>query len=181
MSIELPRSHRPLHFTGSVKALASERPANALGQERPKAPPPPPPSRAIPQRHPVVTRAPAILAPPPATRAPLVSIDEEEIQTQHLDRDEIDAALFPIARRHNASSPAPNLPVPHFRSAAEAQQHHGEPTMIVQRDKGSANAFPLGLWLFAAVIAGIVSFQLAPQARDSVAAAVRALDSRDSR
>lgn len=119
------------------------------------------------------------LAPPRSMRPPLVSIDEEEIQTQHLDRDEIDAALFPVARRENVA-PAPNLPVPHFRSAAEAKQHHAEPTMIVQRDKG-ANAFPLGPWLFAAVIAGIVSFQLAPQARDSVAAAVRALDGHDTR
>ena len=34
MSIQLPRNQKELHFTGSVKAL--ERPATALGRERPK-------------------------------------------------------------------------------------------------------------------------------------------------
>ena len=54
MSIDLPHNQRALHFTGSVKALAPERPANALGQERPKGPLPSP-GRSIG----------AALAPPP--------------------------------------------------------------------------------------------------------------------
>jgi hypothetical protein len=207
MSIDLPRSFKELHFTGSVKALAPERSANALGRERPKGPPPPPPSRAVPSR-------PAnVVAPPPkpvrsgdvyfadpqltpyigarpserseaaqplkltTARGQLVSIDEDpDLLTQSLDRDSIDAALFPIARRENASQPAPNLPVPHFRSAAEAKAHHAEPIIVVKAPKGGS--LPLGAWLIAAVIAGIVSYQLAPQAVESVAQAVRSLDAR---
>jgi hypothetical protein len=101
---------------------------------------------------------------------------DEDLLTQSIDRDAIDAALFPIARRENASQPAPNLPVPHFRSAAEAKAHHREPAIIVKAPKGGS--FPLGAWLLAALLAGIVSYQLAPQAVQSVAQAVRALDSR---
>jgi hypothetical protein len=208
MSIDLPRSFKELHFTGSVKALAPERPAKALGQERPKGPPPPPPSRAVPSRPANVVGPPpkpvrsgdVYLADPQLTpyigarpserseaaqplklttaRGQLVSIDEDvDLLTDSLDRDFIDAALFPIARRENASQPAPNLPVPHFRSAAEAKAHHAEPaTIVVKAAKGGS--LPLGAWLMAALIAGIVSYQLAPQAVESVAQAVRSLDAR---
>lgn len=200
MSIDLPRSLKELHFTGSVKAL---RPANALGQERPKGPPPPPPSRAVPSR-PVNRVGPppkplrssdVYLADPQLTpyvgarpseraeaakplklttaRGQLVAI-EEDVLTQSLDRDSIDAAIFPVARRENASRPAPNLPVPHFRSAAEARAHHREPTIIVKAPR--RGGLPLGAWLVAALLAGIVSYQLAPQAVASVAQAMRALD-----
>lgn len=184
MSIQLPRSHKALHFTGSVKALAPERPANALGQERPKAPPPPPPSRAVPLAPPpskhasFPVKAAAVITPGrlETMRGPLVSIDEEEIHTQSLDRDEIHAALFPVARRQNASQPAPNLPVPHFRSAAEAKAQHAAPVIVVKPPKGGA--LPLSVWLVAAMIAGIVSYNFAPQAVESVAHAVKALDQR---
>lgn len=101
---------------------------------------------------------------------------DEDILTEALDRDIINAALFPIARRENASEPPPNLPVPHFRSAAEAQAHHATPTIIVKKEP--AGSLPLGVWLMAALIAGIVSYQLAPQARDTVGEAVRSLESR---
>ena len=170
MSIDLPRSHRGLHFTGSVRALGPERPANALGQERPKGPPPspgrsvgapPPPARPVRSAGPV-------------TRAPLVSIDDDLV-TQAIDKDQIDAALFPVAKRASSDAPAPNLPVPHFRTAAEAQQHHAQPTVIVQRPKGG---LPLGAWLAIAVIAAVVSFNLAPQAAETVTQAVHALDAR---
>ena len=156
MSIDLPHNQRALHFTGSVKALAPERPANALGQERPKGPLPSP-GRSIG----------APLAPPPRStrthdiylseaqptpyvgsrpseraeaakklttmRGQLASMDDD-LLTDALDRNEIDAALFPIAKRENAGAPAPNLPVPGFRSAAEVQDvgwsravtHHGD-------------------------------------------------------
>jgi hypothetical protein len=196
MSIDLPRSLKELHFTGSVKALVPERPANALGQERPKGLPPPPPSRGVPSRPANIVGPPpkplrsgdVYLADPQLTpyigarpserseaarplklttaRGQLVSIDED-LLTQSLDRDEIDAALFPIARRENASQPAPNLPVPHFRSAAEAKAHHAEPAIILKAATGGS--LPLGAWLIAALIAGIVSYQLAPQAVESVA------------
>ncbi len=195
MSIQLPRSLKELHFTGSVKALAPQRPPNALGQERPKGPPP-----ALPMGT-ASTRASGVTVPPPpkpvrsvdlyvvdaqptpyvgarpseraeaakpikmtTVRGQLASMDED-LLTDALDRDAIDAALFPVARRANASQPAPNLPVPHFRSAAEAKAHHAEPTIIV---KPKGGALPLGMWLMAALAAGIVSYQLAPQAAATV-------------
>lgn len=198
MSIQLPRSPRELHFTGSVRSLAPERPASELGRERPKKAPPPPLSRSVPpparrvrggdvyavdvQPTPARSNERAGAAPPVSRakkletmRGPLVSVDEEDIQTQALDRDEIDAALFPIARRANPH-PAPNLPVPHFRSAAEAKAHHARPALVAPRPAArDRSGLPLSVWLVAAMIAGIVSYNFAPQALETVAQAVRAI------
>lgn len=168
MSIDLPRNSKELHFTGSVKALAPERSAHALGQGRPKRPPP---SADLYQRD--GQRTPYVGARP-SERAD--ARNDEDLLTQAIDRDEIKAALFPIARRENASQPAPNLPVPHFRSAAEARAHHAEPAIIVKTPKGGN--LPLGVWLMAALLGGIVSYQLAPQAVATVAQAVHARDAR---
>ena len=186
MSIQLPRNLKELHFTGSVKALAPERPASPLGQERPKAPPPPPPKPVRSadvyavdmQPTPYVGARPserAEAAKPmklATARGQLASMDED-ILTEALDRDAIDAVLFPVAKRANASQPPPNLPVPHFRSAEEAKAHHAEPTIIITKAKGG---LPLGMWLMAAVAAGIVSYQLAPQAAASVSQIVRSYE-----
>lgn len=106
-------------------------------------------------------------------RAPLVSVDEEDINTQSLDREAIIAALFPIARRDKGTQPAPNLPVPHFRSAAEAQAQHA--LAVIVRPAPTGGALPLAVWLVTALIAGIVSFNVAPQAVESVSQAVRAI------
>lgn len=188
MSIQLPRNPKELHFTGSVKALAPVRPANALGQERPKGPPAPPPR---PVRSPDVYAVdaqptPYVGARPSeraeaakpfklaTTRGQLASMDED-LLTEALDRDQIDAALFPVARRANAAQPAPNLPVPHFRSVAEAKAHHAEPTIIAAK-QAKGGSLPLGMWLMAALAAGIVSYQLAPQAAASVSQIVRSYE-----
>jgi hypothetical protein len=106
-------------------------------------------------------------------RGSLASFDDE-ILTEALDREMINAALFPIARRENASSPPPNLPVPHFRSAADAQAHHAEPRTITRPPKPAA--FPLGVWLITALFFGIVSYQLAPQAAHGLSRVVRVAD-----
>ena len=165
MSIQLPRNQKELHFTGSVKALSLEEdaPRPALGQQRPKAVPTPPPSR---------TPAPARI---PTARGQLVSMDDDQV-TEALDRDIVNAALFPVARRENAAAAPLNLPVPHFRSAAEARAHHAPPAVIVRRP--SSSGLPLSVWLIAALISGIVSYQLAPQAVASVTQAVRGSDAR---
>jgi hypothetical protein len=191
MSIQLPRNLKELHFTGSVKALAPVRPANALGQERPKAAnggpllaPPPKPLRSgdvyVVDTHPTPyfggrpsERAEAAKPIKLTTaRGQLASMDED-LLTDAIDRDQIDAALFPVARRANASQPAPNLPVPHFRSAVEAKAHHAEP-VIVKPPK--AAGLPLVVWLVAALAAGIVSYQIAPQAAASVSQIVRSYE-----
>lgn len=176
MSIDLPHNQRALHFTGSAKAFAPERSANALGQERPKGPLPspgrsigvPPPPRTERNAQPVTSKLITM-------RGQLASLDEDLV-TQALDREGIDAALFPIAKRENADAPAPNLPVPGFRSAAQVKQHRAEPTIVIKAQKGGS--LPLGVWLAVALIAGIVSFNFAPQAAESFSQAVRALDSR---
>jgi hypothetical protein len=181
MSIDLPRNSKGLHFTGSVKALAPERPANALGQQRPNAPPPPPPTRAIPKAGagaasaapvPVVISTPTRLT---TMRGQVASMDED-IVTEALDRDALDAALFPVAKRESAAKPSPNLPVPHFRSVEEAKAHHATPVIIATKPAGGS--LPLGVWLMAALVLGILSFNFAPDARSSLEEAVRALDSR---
>ena len=113
-------------------------------------------------------------------RGPVASLGDDDHVTLCLDRDAMDIALLPDAR-HGKNLPldmkaGPNLPVPHFRSKAEVAQQHQEPTVVVRQPRGGG--LPLGVWLFAAMIAGIVSFHFAPQARESVQEALRALASR---
>jgi hypothetical protein len=189
MSIQLPRNQKELHFTGSVKALAPERPARApaLGRERPKgrASNLPTPTRA-PVRDVYVAEAqptPYFAARPseraeaaqPArlttARGQLASMDDDP-PTEALDRDIINASLFPVARRPNAHAAPLNLPVPHFRSEAEARAHHATPTIVIAK-RPSSGGLPLSVWLMAALIAGIVSYQVAPQAVASLTQAVR--------
>jgi len=170
MPIDLPRNPRALHFTGSVKALGPdgpERPANALGQQRPNAPPPPPAA---------VLSTPTRLTTMRGPRDPMGSMDED-ILTEALDRAEINAALFPIARRPDSDKPSPNLPVPGFRSVEEARAQLAPPRIVVAAP-AKGGAVPLGVWLMAALVAGILSFHFAPDARDGLESAVRALETR---
>src|SRR5688500_864758 len=96
MPNHLPRSPKGLHFTGSLKSLAPERPSSAssvLGQERPKRPPAPPPSRSSPRLEP------ARLATIRGQLGPDDDDDDEDMLTNAIDRTALDAALFPVARR----------------------------------------------------------------------------------
>jgi hypothetical protein len=191
MSIQLPRNQKELHFTGSVKALAPERPerpVSALGQQRPKGPLPTPLRTPAPDVYVAEAQPTPYFAARPSERAEaaqpvrattvrgqLASFDDDQL-TEALDRDIINASLFPVARRENASAAPLNLPVPHFRSAAEARAHHAPPAMIVRRP--TSGGLPLSVWLIAALISGIVSYQLAPQAVASLNQVVRGSDSR---
>ncbi len=187
MTIQLPRLQKELHFTGSVKALGPERPepASALGRERPRgrATNLPTPTRApVPDVYVAESQPTPYFAARPSERAEaaqlarlttargqLASMDDDQL-TEALDRDILHASLFPVARRANA---APlNLPVPHFRSAAEARAHHATPTIVVPR-RSNSGGLPLSVWLIAALISGIVSYQVAPQAVASLTQAVR--------
>jgi hypothetical protein len=185
MPFDLPRSPRSLRFTGEVRAVTKEEEAKdkagALGQARPGAQSmsaPPPSARAAPMVTPPASR---LTTPTRLTtmRGPVPSIGDEEVDTLCLDRDALDIALLPDAR-HAKNLPVdikagPNLPVPHFRSKDEVAQHRREPVIVRTPKRGS---LPLGIWLFAAMLAGIASFHFAPQARESLQEAVRALDSR---
>jgi len=189
MSIQLPRNQKELHFTGSVKALAPERPATALGRERPKGPLPMPIRTPRPDVYVAEAQPTPYVAARPSERAEaahplklttvrgqLASMDDDQL-TEALDRDIINAALFPVARRANAAAAPLNLPVPHFRSAAEARAHHAQPA-IIRPARPSAGGLPLSVWLIAALISGIVSYQVAPQAVASLSEAVRGNDAR---
>lgn len=192
MAFDLPRSPRSLRFTGSVRALAKEKGEvpgpSALGRARPNAGPPvskrspplAPPARSVRGRSLPVPIA-NVTTPTRLTtmRGQMASIDDDV--TECLDRDALDIAQLPDARQGKSPpgdprTGAPNLPVPGFRSKAEVAQQHREPSVIVPERRGGS--LPLGVWLFAAMIAGIVSFHFAPQARDSFQEAIRALDSR---
>jgi len=203
MSIQLPRNQKELHFTGSVKALAperaadplaSERPATALGQQRPKGrgtnlPTPVPMRSQVPDVYVAEAQPTPYFAARPSERAEaarpanlttargqVASMDDDQL-TEALDRDIINAALFPVARRENAAAAPLNLPVPHFRSAAEARAHHAVPTIVLAK-RSNAGGLPLSVWLIAALISGIVSYQVAPQAVASLNQAVRGTESR---
>lgn len=185
MPIQLPRTQKELHFTGSVKALGPERPAPAaaLGRERPRgrATNLPTPTRApVPDVYVADAQPTPYFAARPSERAevarlttPLASMDDDP-PTEALDRDTLRASLFPVApvARRAHAAPLASLPVPHFRSAAEARAHHATPTIIV-RERSSAGGLPLSVWLIAALISGIVSYQVAPQAVASLTHAVR--------
>ncbi|HSO32191.1 MAG TPA: hypothetical protein VLT33_06745 [Labilithrix sp.] len=170
MAFDLPRSPRSLRFTGSVRALSKEEaaPAHGLGQARPKKGPPPPAARLT-----TPTRLTTL-------RGPLPSVGDEDVDTLCLDRDALDIAVLPDARLAKNLPPTakdgPHLPVPGFRSKDEVAKHRQDPTVVVRAHKGGS--LPLGVWLFAAMIAGIVSFHFAPQAREGLQEAMRALDSR---
>lgn len=176
MAFDLPRSPRSLRFTGSVRALSKEeasappKTANGLGQARPKARPPAPPGAGL--------TTPSRLT---TMRGQMPSIGDDDLDTLCLDRDALDIAVLPDARLAKKLPPrvkdGPNLPVPGFRSKAEVARHRQEPTIVV-RTRDGGGSLPLGVWLFAAMIAGIVSFHFAPKAREGFAEAVRALDSR---
>jgi hypothetical protein len=136
-------------------------------------------------------------------RGPLPSIDEEEdIYTVALGRDELDAARFAMAASSASSASSapgtgaavaggpraqggmalqgPALPVPHFRSAAEARAHRHAPEVQVKATattapspQGAPRELPLRVWFVAAMIAAIVSYNLTPPAVASVANVVR--------
>jgi hypothetical protein len=105
---------------------------------------------------------------------------DEDVLTLALDRDALAVALLPDARREHPAGPrptpnaGPTLPVPHFRSKEDVVQQAQATVVVARAPKGAG--LPLGVWLFAAMIAGIVSFHFAPRARESVEQALRTLD-----
>jgi hypothetical protein len=132
---------------------------------------------------PLPRRLPARRAPTPRTapetahvRGKLASLGDDA-PTLTLDRDEIAASLLPDARRDRPSIPRahPTLPVPHFRSRAQVAPLR-PPRAILVAPPAKRGGVPVGFWLFAALIAGLLSFQLAPRAKASLEQAVRLLE-----
>lgn len=184
MAFDLPRTPRSLRFKESVPG------PSALGRARPNAGPPvskrsPPlasPARSVRGRSLPVPIA-NVTTPTRLTtmRGQIASIDDDDDDddvTECLDRDALDIAQLPDARPgkrppSDLRNGAPSLPIPGFRSKAEVAQHD----YVMVREHGGGS-LPLAIWLFAAMIAGIVSFRFAPQVRESFHEAIRALDSR---
>lgn len=184
MSFVLPGNNRQLRFTGEARALKDETggtpgAAVALGKPRvrkPTTPAPiaPKPATSRPPRHPSLTPASpgmdessassSSYRPPqrpnridPRDR----SWDGDEQQTMAFDRE--GAEVLPGgAHLRSTRSPGPlgAAPIPHFRPANGAVQ-----TVIVP-NQGDAEArskgAPLALWIFAAILAGILSYHVTP-------------------
>lgn len=95
---------------------------------------------------------------------------EEEMATMALDREGLDIlpdGLNGGGRNLNPTRPPPPMttgrsvaPIPGFR-AAQPQQHMGMQTVLVPSEAKPKGA-PLALWLFAAVLAGILSYHVTP-------------------
>lgn len=153
-----------------VTEETSPRSASGLGQARPKGPPPAPS---------VQLTTPTRLTTTMRGSLPANS-DDDDVDTLWLDRAALDIAVLPDARHAKNLTPAakegPQLPVAGFHPRGEAARHDQGTTFVVRRPRGGG--LPLGVWLLAAVIAAIVSFHFAPQAREGLGHAVRALDAR---
>ena len=95
------------------------------------------------------------------------SIDEE-MNTMALDREGLD--ILPGGHSGHAHSPTRPPPamtgrgaaaIPHFRPAQQ-QQGAAMHTVLVPNGEGKAKGAPLALWLFAAILAGILSYHVTP-------------------
>ena len=164
MAFDLPRSPRSLRFTGEVRSLAAKEetapPSRGLAKPRP-----PLPSNGID----TPTRMRTVRGD--GVRRPMPSIggDDDNLDTLCMDRDALDIALLPDARLGKPQlivhTPGPHLPVPGFRSLDDVvrQQHAALNAPRATRPSGP---FALGVWLIASLAVAVVSFFVAPLARD---------------
>lgn len=178
MSIDLPRSAKALHFSGSVRACAPPAASSsALGQLRPEREPAPAPSRGAPRSrdHDALTPRPGRLT---TLRGRIASLDDDDAQTLALRRSPSPRMHQPTPERAIAVRPKPAVAgIPSFRSADDLRVGQDARTVIVRRPSARAG-LPLAVWLVAALLAGIASYHVTPGAVDGVAHAVRALDRR---
>lgn len=183
MSFVLPGNQRQLRFTGEAKAFTpKDDPSGANGNvalgkprvRRNTAPPVPPPS-APPSIHPTQpsARAHRTTAPPPSpltggrmTPVPSPSFRERDFDdvedqqaTMAIDREREGIDLMPGPVPRPSSRPS-GAPIPHFRPANAAVATVLVPGQEPEAKKGA----PLALWLFAAVLAGVLSYFVTPMA-----------------
>jgi hypothetical protein len=139
--------------------------------------PPSPSSRSRPLASPARRASTPTTAPDPVGLRPKLASLGDDAPTLTLDRDELAASLLPDARaaRPASARATPTLPVPHFRSRAQVVPQSPPCAVVVPRPPKSVGV-PVGIWLFAALIAGLIAFQLAPRAKAGVEQAVRHLE-----
>jgi hypothetical protein len=109
-------------------------------------------------------------------RGQLASFDDD-VQTLALDRDELGLGLGGIKLDQPAKPPAPNLPVPGFRSVEQVEQR-SNPTVVRPRRPAASSSLSVTGWLCIAVIAAVVSYSFAPEVASGLEEAVRALSGR---
>lgn len=105
-------------------------------------------------------------AEPPTARRQDDSVVDDENPTTWMERDALDVLPGAKAIRAPKPSPAFAAPIPHFRAAPLAAS---EPKMIIipgtasNKVKTTTSGAPLAVWLLAAVVAGVVSYFVAPE------------------
>lgn len=187
MSFVLPGNQRQLRFTGEAKALKDENSTGsgtpgaglALGKPRVRKPTTPPPALV-----PASARASRNTGITPASpgqqsisrpgsynasmRAKAADPNEwdgeDQQSTMAFDREGADVLPGGAVSARSSRAPAAIsvAPIPHFRPASPAVQ-----TVIVPNQSGSTEirstkGAPLALWIFAAILAGILSYHVTP-------------------
>lgn len=187
MSFILPGNARSLRFTGELKAYASPdargaggppKPGGsmALGQPRARKPSAPPAPRRVPNPSQATTPSPGMVPPlvvPTPAPASVVSVSASPARppahsmsddpTRAMDRDDVlPGALRPPKPTFQPHAPA----IPHFRprSIQPPAASASPPPMpdTASRKMRTAGA-PYAVWIVASIIAGVVSYHLAPE------------------
>lgn len=178
MSFVLPGNQRQLRFTAEAKAFtAKDDPAAnvALGKPRVRrqtAPPPPPPSTPPASLQPTQPSARArhntntpIPSPSISERdyEPYDDAEDDQQATMAIDREREGIDLLPHGTVRQSSRPSAHpAPIPHFRPA---NPNAAAATVIVPNQQAEPKkGAPLALWLFAAVLAGVLSYFVTPMA-----------------
>ncbi|MCW5834907.1 MAG: hypothetical protein KIS78_21075, partial [Labilithrix sp.] len=103
---------------------------------------------------------------PPVVRHKLDSFDDEN-PTMAMDRDALDVMPGGNVFRNMRPSPASAAPIPHFRRASPSSPASGlamEPAGTRSSDvRIAAGGAPLAVWLAAAILAGVLSYFVAPE------------------
>jgi hypothetical protein len=165
MSFILPGNARSLRFTGEAKAYVSGGKPRVRKQSSPPSPPRVPNPSHITTPSPGVNPSARIVTPTPSPvvtsrpmRPPIESISDDP--TTAMDRDDV----LPGAIRTPKPAVAPHAPaIPHFRPRVVEPVAAPSPTPNTgSRDVKVASA-PYAIWVLASIIAGLVSYHLAPE------------------
>ena len=166
LALGKPRLRRPPPPAPAARAQHVPAPAARIPTPAPSSPLPTLASRN-PYRAELARRPYAGGFAPPTARRHDDSVVDDESPTTWMERDALD--VLPGAKALRAPKPSPTVaaPIPHFRAAPIAAS---EPKMIIipggtasSKVKTATSGAPLAVWLLAAVVAGVVSYFVAPE------------------
>lgn len=174
LALGKPRLRKPPPPAPAARAQNVPAPAARISTPAPAARvPTPAPSRPHPTlasrdpyRDEVARRPYADTFEPPTARRQDESVVDDESPTTWMERDALDVLPGAKAIRAPKPSPAFAAPIPHFRAAPIAAS---EPKMIIipgtasSKVRTTTSGAPLAVWLLAAVVAGVVSYFVAPE------------------